>query len=87
MVAPKVRLRTVGDLAADWLEAERHPRIDSIEAHIEEIRRSRIRDDIAKRLSRACSHLPEGEFLRLVEEMTDRQIKGERRVYREFLPE
>jgi len=87
IVAPKVRLRTFGDFAADWLEAERYPRIDSIEAHIEASRRIRIRDDIATRLSRACAHLPEDEFLRLVDEMTELQIKGERRVYREFLPE
>jgi hypothetical protein len=82
-----VRLRTFYDFPADWLEAERYPRIDSIEAQLEANRRTRVRDDIAKRLGKACSHLPEDEFLRLVEEMAERQLKGERRVYREFLPE
>jgi hypothetical protein len=59
-------------------------RTDSLVAHMEEARRSRVRDDIARRLQRACSHLQEDEFRLLVEEMTDRQIKGERRVTREF---
>ena len=69
------------------MEAERYPRIDSVDADLDENRRSRVRDDIATRLKRACSHLNEDEFLRLVDAMTERQLTGERRVLRDFLPE
>ena len=49
--------------------------------------RDRIRDDIERRVRRVCSHLTEDEFGGLVEEMTDRQIRGERRAARDFLLE
>lgn len=42
-------------------------------------RKAKIRDDIAQRLRRVCSDLPETEFQGLVDEITDRQLKGERR--------
>jgi hypothetical protein len=86
-VAPNVRLRTVYFRRVVFLEAERHVRVDSLEAHMEGARRNRIRDDIARRLRRACSHLGDDDFGRLVDEMVDRQIKGERRVTRDFLLE
>jgi hypothetical protein len=42
-------------------------------------RKARIRDDIAQRLRRVCSDLPETEFQGLVDEIADRQLRGERR--------
>lgn len=54
---------------------------------MEQTRRDRVRDDISRRLKRACAHLTEEQFRELVEQMTDRQIKSERRVIRDFLPE
>jgi hypothetical protein len=86
-VAPNVRLRTLTFPRAIWLEAERHARVDSLEAHLEEARRNRIREDIARRLRRACDYLGDDDFGRLVEDMVDRQLKGERRVTRDFLLE
>ena len=38
-----------------------------------------IRDDISKRLRRACSHLSDEEFSVLVEQMTREQLRGEGR--------
>jgi hypothetical protein len=58
-----------------------------MDAHMEETRRIRVRSDISKRLQRACSHLAEDDFRQLVDDMTDRQIKGERRAVRNFLSE
>jgi hypothetical protein len=71
----------------DLLELEKHDRARSMESHIEQDRRNRIRADISHRLERACSHLAPDDFRQLVEEMVDRQIKGERRVIRDFLLE
>lgn len=42
-------------------------------------RRDAIRDDIAKRLRKVCSHLSDAEFKKLVEAMADQKLKGERR--------
>jgi hypothetical protein len=69
------------------LEAERQAHVDSLESHLEEARRNRIREDIARRLRRACGYLADDDFRRLVEEMVERQLKGERRVTRDFLLE
>jgi hypothetical protein len=69
------------------LEPERYARVDSLEAHLAEARRNRIREDITRRLGRACAHLGSDDFRRLVEEMVDRQLRGERRVTRDFLLE
>ena len=41
-------------------------------------RRDSVRDDIAKRLRKVCSHLSDAEFQKLVEAMTDQKLKGER---------
>ena len=69
------------------LEAERYLRVDSVDASLDQNRRDRIRGDIARRIRPACAQLPEDEFGQLVEKMTDRQIKGERRAARDFLLE
>lgn len=58
-----------------------------MDAHLEESRRARVRTDISKRLQRACAHLAEHDFRQLVDDMTERQIKGEQRVVRDFLSE
>jgi hypothetical protein len=42
-------------------------------------RKTKVRDDIAQRLRRICSDLPETEFQALVDEMAERQLKSERR--------
>ena len=44
-----------------------------------EFRTKTIRDDITKRLRRACSNLSEEEFFKLVEQMTREQMRGEGR--------
>jgi len=67
--------------------AEREARVDITVAELEAARRASVRADIAKRVKRACTHLAEADFQRLVDEMTDRQLKGERRINREFLLE
>ena len=74
---------------ASWriVEIQRQLRVDSVDGSQDQTRRDRIRDDIARRVRRACAHLTESEFGKLVEQMTDRQIKGERRAARDFLLE
>jgi hypothetical protein len=67
--------------------AEREAGVDITVAELEAARRASVRADIAKRVKRACTHLSDEEFSRLVDEMTDRQIRGERRINREFLVE
>ena len=67
--------------------AEREARVEISVAQLEAARRASVRADIARRVKRACTHLSEAEFSKLVDEMTDRQLKGERRINREFLLE
>jgi hypothetical protein len=67
--------------------AKREARAEVTVAELEAARRESVRADIAKRIRRACTHLSDEEFSRLVDEMTDRQLKGERRINREFLLE
>ena len=69
------------------LGAEREARVDLTIAELEAARRASVRADIAKRVKGACTHLSDEEFSRLVDEMTDRQLKGERRINLEFLLE
>ncbi len=42
-------------------------------------RRDVIRNDIAKRIRNVCSHLSDTEFRKLVNEMAEQKLKGERR--------
>ena len=67
--------------------ADRESQVDVSVAELEAARRASVRADIAKRVRRACTHLCDEEFSRLVDEMTERQLKGERRINREFLAE
>ena len=41
-------------------------------------RRDVIREDIAKRIRNVCSHLSDAEFKKLVNEMAEQKLKGER---------
>ncbi|HEY4734493.1 MAG TPA: hypothetical protein VIH53_08080 [Gemmatimonadaceae bacterium] len=50
------------------------PELDSVGR-----RREKVRADIAKRIGRVCGHFSEKELTELVDLMTDRQIRGERR--------
>jgi len=50
----------------------------------EAARRERVRDDIARRIQRACAHLSDGEFRQLTEVMADRQLNAERRAAQNF---
>ncbi len=43
-------------------------------------RKATIREAIAQRLRKVCCDLPETEFQELVDEMADRQLRGERRL-------
>ena len=46
-----------------------------------DVRAERIRDDIAKRLRPICSNLTDEEFCALIEQMTNVQLRGERRAH------
>jgi hypothetical protein len=46
---------------------------------VDTTRKEMVHADISKRIRRACSHLSAGEFEVLVDAMTDRQLRGERR--------
>ncbi len=43
-------------------------------------RKATIREAIAARLRRVCSDMPETEFQSLVDEIADKQMRGERRL-------
>jgi hypothetical protein len=43
-------------------------------------RKATIREAIAARLRRVCPDMPETEFQTLVDEMAEKQIRGERRL-------
>ena len=68
------------------MEGQRHPS-DFADTSQEQTRRDRIHSDISRRIRHACSHLDEDEFVRLVDEMTDRQLKCERLANRDWMVE
>ncbi len=43
-------------------------------------RKATIREAIAQRLRRVCPHMSETEFQRMVDDMADKQLRGERRL-------
>jgi hypothetical protein len=45
-------------------------------------RKRTIREDIARRIRRVCGHLTEKDFQLLVDQMTERQMRAERRANR-----
>jgi hypothetical protein len=52
---------------------------DFPESEIGGRRREKVRADIALRIGRVCPHLSEKDLADLVDLMTDRQLRGERR--------
>ena len=77
-MAPNVRLRTCPFFECDvnldefsWGEAM---------APYHSQRKATIREAIAQRLRKVCADLPETEFQELVDEMADKQLRGERRL-------
>jgi len=69
------------------LGAERERHVGVADPALDAVRNAGVRDDIARRIRKACTHLSENEFGQLVDEMADRQLRGERRISREFWPE
>ena len=67
------------------LGAERGARVDSTDANGGPARWAKVHEDIARRTKQACSHLGEDEFRRLVDDMTDRQIRGELRANQNWI--
>jgi len=64
--------------------AEREHRFGFEDAESDLHRRAEIRNDISERLRKACAHLSDEEFRALVEQMTERQLEGERRGRSDF---
>lgn len=77
-MASIVRLRTL-PVYETFVEVEDFFRGDPASSGFQSNRKAKIRDDIAARLRRVCSDLPETEFQQLVDEIADKQLKGERR--------
>lgn len=46
-----------------------------------DVRAEKIRNDIAKRLRHICANLTDEEFSALIEQMTNVQLRGERRAH------
>jgi len=69
------------------LASESERKVEPESAWLEAAKRETARADIAKRIRRACAHLSEEEFSQLVDSMTDRQLKGERRLNWDFWKE
>jgi hypothetical protein len=67
------------------LGAEKEARVDFTDANGGLARWEKVREDIARRTKRACSHLGDDEFRRLVDDMTDRQIRGELRANQNWI--
>jgi hypothetical protein len=70
-----------------WLAGESERNIESGNGEVESAHRENVRADIARRVKRACSHLSDDEFALLVDSMTDRQLRGERRLNWDFWKE
>jgi hypothetical protein len=66
------------------LGAERERSVEVADPGLEMVHRAGVRDDIARRIKKACCHLTDDQFSQLVDVMTERQLKGERRTNREF---
>ena len=67
------------------LGAESEARVEFADTNGGPARWERVREDIARRTKRACSHLGEDEFRRLVDDMADRQIRGELRANQNWI--
>jgi len=70
-----------------WLAGESERNVEFGNGAVESAHREAVRADIAKRVKSACAHLSDDEFAHLVDSMTDRQLKGERRLNWDFWKE
>jgi hypothetical protein len=70
-----------------WLAGESERNVESGNSEVESAHRENVRADIARRVKRACAHLSADEFALLVDSMTDRQLRGERRLNWDFWKE
>ena len=77
-MASNVRQRTL-TANGTFVEVEDFFRGEMSPDRLQSNRKAKLRDDIAQRLRKVCSDLPETEFQGLVDEIADRQLKGERR--------
>ena len=78
IAAPIVRLRTVSSTAF-VLGSEQHVFTESGLTQAHSLREKAVREDIARRLGKVCSHFSEDDFERLIAVMAARQVKCERR--------
>jgi len=62
-----------------FVDLEDYFRSDSASPHRLQ-RKAKIRDAIAQRLRRICSNMSETEFQLMVDDMADKQLRGERRI-------
>lgn len=77
-MAPILQFR-VKALLESFVDVEDLFRGDSAVPYISQ-RKAKIRDAIAQRLRRVCSDMPETEFQQMVEDIADKQLRGERRL-------
>lgn len=61
------------------MELEDFFRTESPSGGFQSHRKAKVRADIAARLRKVCSNLPETDFQDLVDEIAERQLKSERR--------
>ena len=78
-MASIVLQRTIYRCRVVFLESNSEQCFELTNNGVDIARKMTIRADIARRLRRVCTHLPEAEFQSLVDDMTDRQLSGERR--------
>lgn len=78
-VALSVRLRTNSAFGYFFVKLEEFSWGEPIAPYHSQ-RKATIREAIAQRLRRVCADLPETEFQQLVDEMADKQLRGERRL-------
>ncbi len=78
-MASIVLKRTIYRSRVVLLERSSERFIDLTDKGVDVTRKATIRDEIAQRLRRVCGHLPETDFQSLVDEIAERQLRGERR--------
>ena len=77
-LVPNVRLRSPAAPLGGKMASQPQRNLSAQDAD-NGIRREKVRADISRRLQPVCSHLSEREFSMLVNLMTERQLKSERR--------
>jgi hypothetical protein len=61
------------------LDAEEHAYQDPALTEIHAAREKSVRDDVARRLRRVCSHCDEEDFRNLVRKIADQKVRDERK--------